>query len=75
MNYNVLYTNNALKNLKKLDKYQAKIITSWIKKHLIGCHNPRQNGKALVGDKKGLWRYRIGVYRIIADIQDNIIQI
>lgn len=32
--------------------------------------NPRLHGKALTGDLKGLWRYRIGDYRLLADIND-----
>ena len=44
------------------------IIYGWIEKNLVGCDNPRLYGKALIGNQKGYWRYRIGVYRIIADI-------
>jgi mRNA interferase RelE/StbE len=33
--------------------------------------NPRLSGKALQGDLKGLWRYRVGNYRLIAQIKDN----
>ena len=33
--------------------------------------DPRQFGKALQGDKRGLWRYRVGDYRLICDVQDN----
>jgi mRNA interferase RelE/StbE len=70
MNYDVQLSDKAKKSLKQIDKYQAKIIVSWIKKNLVGCDNPRLHGKALVGNKKGYWRYRVGSYRIIADIDD-----
>lgn len=33
--------------------------------------NPRQKGKALVVEFRGMWRYRIGDYRIICEIQDQ----
>ena len=33
--------------------------------------NQRQKGKALVGNKLGLWRYRIGDYRLICKIEDE----
>ncbi|EJO50154.1 toxin-antitoxin system, toxin component, RelE family [Veillonella sp. ACP1] len=33
--------------------------------------NPRYSGKSLTGNKQGLWRYRIGNYRVIADISDT----
>ena len=75
MDYTVLYAENALKTLKKIDKYQAKIIIAWIEKNLIDCDNPRLHGKPLIADKRGFWRYRVGSFRIIADIQDNTITI
>ncbi|MCW0998295.1 type II toxin-antitoxin system RelE family toxin, partial [Streptococcus anginosus] len=67
----VRYTKNALKMLKKLDKPTAKVLTSWVKNHLVGTDNPRQYGKALSGNRSNQWRYRKGSYRIIADIQDQ----
>jgi mRNA interferase RelE/StbE len=73
--YSVTYSKNADKELQKLDKHTATIIYGWIDKNLVGCTDPRLHGKALIGDKKGYWRYRIGTYRLIADIQDNIITI
>jgi mRNA interferase RelE/StbE len=73
--YAVTYSKIADKELQKLDKRIASVIYSWIDKHLEGCENPRLHGKALVGDKRGYWRYRIGAYRVIADIRDEIIQI
>lgn len=75
MRYNVQISNKARKTLKQIDHHQAKIIISWIEKNLDGCSNPRLYGKTLVGGKKGYWRYRVGSYRIIADIQDNVIRI
>ena len=69
--YRVEFTEKALKALKKLDRYTALLITAWIRKNLEGCTNPRQHGKGLVGDKSGQWRYRVGDYRLLADIQDE----
>ena len=71
MMYKVELADKAKKELKKLDKPTAKIILAWLRKNLEDCNNPRLHGKALVGDKKGYWRYRVGDYRIIADIQDD----
>lgn len=75
MMYKVELADKAKKELKKLDKPTAKIILAWLRKNLEDCNNPRLHGKALVGDKKGYWRYRVGDYRIIADIQDDKILI
>ena len=71
MQYKVEYTQRALKQLKKLDKHTRKLILSWIEKNLVGCTNPRVHGKGLTANKSGQWRYRIGDYRIICEIQDD----
>ena len=73
--YSVEYSGNALKSLQKMDRHIAAFIYGWIEKNLVGCTNPRVYGKALVGNKKGYWRYRVGSYRIIALINDNTVQI
>ncbi len=75
MKYSVELTENAKKQLKKLDKSTAKLITSWLLKNLQGCENPRLHGKGLTANRSGQWRYRIGDYRIIAEIQDDRIVI
>ena len=69
--YRVGFTKEALKSLKKLDKQTMLLIMSWIKKNLEGCTNPRQHGKALVANHSGQWRYRIGDYRLISEIQED----
>ena len=75
MNYEVQFSDKALKTLKQIDKHQAKLILAWINKNLAGCGDPRVQGKALVGDKKGYWRYRVGSYRLIAEIDDGQVRI
>ena len=75
MKYKVVFTDRAKKQLKKLDKYISSLIIGWIEKNLEGCSNPRQHGKGLLGDKVGQWRYRIGDYRLICEIQDEEIVI
>lgn len=69
--YTVRYTTRAEKQLKKLDKSVQRLILNWIGKNLEGCENPRAKGKGLVENHSGEWRYRIGDYRLICDIQDN----
>ena len=75
MIYHVEFTKYALRELKKLDKATASLIIGWIRKNLEGCENPRIHGKGLTSDKSGQWRYRVGDYRIIAQIQDEIVTI
>lgn len=73
--YKVLFTERALKQMHKLDKQHFIIITNWIRKNLENCENPRQHGKALVANRSGQWRYRVGDYRIIAKIEDNTVTV
>ena len=75
MNYHVVFTKSALKDLKRLDRPTAAMITGWVRKNLEGCENPRQHGKGLTANRSGQWRYRIGDYRLLAEIQDNKILI
>lgn len=71
MQYRVEYTIRAIKQLSKLDKPVKKMIKSWIEKNLIGTENPRLHGKGLTANRSGQWRYRIGDYRLICEINDN----
>lgn len=71
--YEVKFSAQALKDLKKLDNYSQRMIMAWIKKNLVDCENPRQHGKALTANHKGEWRYRVGDYRILAEILDDTI--
>ncbi len=75
MKYKVIYEKKALKSLSKIDKSQRNIILSWIDKNLVDTDDPKKYGKALKGNLKEYWRYRIGNYRILADIDDKQIKI
>lgn len=75
MTYRVEFTERAKKDLKKLDKYTASLILGWVRKNLEGCENPRLHGKGLVVNRSGQWRYRIGDYRLIVEINDDKITI
>lgn len=75
MNYSVELTKRAKKQLEKLDKPTAKLIVSWIYKNLHNCNNPHQHGKGLTANRSGQWRYRVGDYRLLAEIQDDKIVI
>ena len=73
--YEVIFTKQALKSLKKLDKKTAALIIGWVEKNLANCENPRIFGKGLTANRSGQWRYRIGNYRIIAEIEDEKVMI
>lgn len=71
MTYKVEYTEQAIKELKKIDKHTQFFILAWIEKNLVDCENTRQHGKGLTANRSGEWRYRVGDYRIIAEIEDD----
>ena len=71
MKYQVLTTRRFDKAFSKLDRQTQIMIKAWIEKNLINCDNPRAYGKPLTANRTGYWRYRIGNYRIIAEIQED----
>ena len=71
MSYKVLYSKKALQQFKKMDNHNKLYILSWIDKNLEGTSNPYARGKTLRGNLKGSIRYRIGDYRVIAEVQED----
>ena len=66
----------AVKQLSKLDKAAAKRITTFLRQRIAPLDDPRSTGSALTGPALGsYWRYRLGDYRIICDIQDGVLTI
>jgi mRNA interferase RelE/StbE len=64
------------KELDKLDPQQAKRILSFLFERVAHLDNPRSIGEALHGSKFGtLWKYRVGDYRLISSIEDNVSRI
>lgn len=71
MAWRIELTATAAKQISKLDKSEAKRITTFLRQRLATLDDPRSTGKALTGpDLSAFWRYRVGDYRIICDIQD-----
>lgn len=72
MAWRIDLTATAAKQLGKLDKAEARRITVFLRQRLATLDDPRSMGKALTGPQLGTyWRYRVGDYRIICDIQDG----
>lgn len=62
----------AKKELAKLDRQVAKRLLDFLKQRIISLKDPRSVGQALKGSKLGeFWKYRVGDFRIIANIQDQ----
>lgn len=71
MSFTVETTSRFDKEFKKLDRYTQRMIKAWIDKNLEGCSDPHSHGKGLTANRSGLWRYRIGDYRLICQIEDD----
>ena len=70
MAWRIEYDPGALKDLKKLGLPAQLAIVDYTDNRIASASNPRLCGKALRGVKFGLWRYRVGDYRIVCEIQD-----
>lgn len=71
MVYKLEFSKRFDRQFSKVDKSTQRYIFNWLIKHLDNVENPRYSGKSLTGNKQGLWRYRIGNYRVIVDISDT----
>lgn len=70
-NWLIEVNDKAVKSLARIDRKQATKIWHFLEAELPVMTNPRTTGKALQGGLKGLWRYRIGDYRLICEIKDK----
>ncbi len=75
MAWTVDYTETARKQLRKLDKQVARRILDFLDERVAAAEEPRSSGKALTGPLGSFWRYRVGEYRIICDIQDGQLRV
>lgn len=76
MGWTLEYTETARKQLRKLDKQAARRILDFMDGRVTGRRSPRETGKALTGNTLGAyWRYRVGDFRIICDIQDDRLRV
>ena len=66
------YSGLALKQLKKLSRQVQAEILDYMDKRIATAADPRDFGKSLRHDKFGLWRYRVGDYRIICELNDKV---
>ncbi|BFD46418.1 MULTISPECIES: type II toxin-antitoxin system RelE family toxin [unclassified Candidatus Tisiphia] len=69
MAYSILFTDRSRKQFSKLNKDTQQRIIHYLESRI--SINPHDFGKSLVGEKKGLWRYRVDDYRIICNISNN----
>jgi mRNA interferase RelE/StbE len=68
--FSVEYTETALRQLRKLDRQVARRIVDYLDE-AAALDDPRSRGKGLVGDRAGIWRYRVGDYRVLCELLDD----
>lgn len=74
MAWKINFLPTAVKELKKLDRTVASRILAYLKE-VAQLDDPTQRGKALTGNLSGYWRYRVGDYRVITQIENGEMRI
>ena len=69
--WRVEFDPDAARDLRKLGAQAQRLILRYLRQRIATAENPRRFGRPLTGDLKGLWRYRVGDYRIVAAIEDD----
>lgn len=76
MAWKIEFEEAALKELAKLDKPVARRIVAFLRERVAVLDDPRSIGEALKGSRLGeFWKYRVGDYRIITNIEDGVMRI
>ena len=75
MAWTIEYSDIAEDQLKRLDRQTAHRIVDYMERRVVRSGDPRSAGHALSGPLGELWRYRIGKYRILCDLQDNVLRV
>ena len=69
--WRVEFDRAAARDLRKLGSQAERLILRYLRERIATADDPRRFGHALTGDRQGLWRYRVGDYRIVASIEDD----
>jgi mRNA interferase RelE/StbE len=69
--WRVEFDHDAARDLRKFGETARRDIVRYLRTRIATAEDPRRFGKPLLGDMKGLWRYRVGDYRIVAKIEDD----
>lgn len=73
MPWNIRYAESAVKQLLAMDRQQARKIKKYLDERIAPAEDPRAFGKGLASNMAGLWRYRVGDWRVVVDIQDTLL--
>jgi len=73
--FRVVISDDADRQLRKMDTQTVRVIKNWVIKNLVDSSEPTSKGKPLTGNLKGIWRYRVGDYRLLASIHGDVLMI
>lgn len=74
MAWTIDYADTAQRQLRKLDKQSARRIMDYLDER-AGSGEPRASGRMLSGPLGKLWRYRVGDFRVICELQDAALRV
>lgn len=71
MTWTIEWDDRARRELRRLDRQTQREILRYFSERIATDEDPRRFGKSLRHELQGLWRYRVGDYRMICNIEDN----
>jgi mRNA interferase RelE/StbE len=72
MGWVIEFDPKALHDLEALDRQEARRVLRFLHERLASRDDPRTIGEALQGSRfAGMWKYRVGNYRLVCEIQDD----
>jgi mRNA interferase RelE/StbE len=71
MAWKISFDKKAEKQFARLAQSAQLQIAAYLSQRVVAQNDPRKLGKALRGEKKGYWRYRVGDYRVICELRDE----
>lgn len=71
MAWTIEWDDRAKKELRQLDPQTQRDILRYFRKRIATDEDPRRFGKSLRHELQGLWRYRVGDYRMVCNIEDE----
>ena len=71
MTWSVEWDERARKELRRLDPAVQRQILGYLRQRIVGASDPRRFGRPFSGGKLGLWRYRVGAYRLVCQIEEE----
>jgi mRNA interferase RelE/StbE len=69
--WKIKFKSKAEKQLNNLDKQSKQKIQTYLNERILKLNHPKESGKALSRNKKGLWRYRVDKFRILCKLEEN----